>query len=102
MVPAKYRLRNFATGLSRLSLDFQTPGLEQCVWRRGVTIEGTRPMPNYEICYRDDHGALAAKVTTPAPTQLHAKILAHAMKEREYKTLEVWDGDTLIYERAPH
>ena len=59
-------------------------------------------MPNYEICYRDDHGALAAKVTTPAPTQLHAKILAHAMKEREYKTLEVWDGDTLIYERAPH
>lgn len=59
-------------------------------------------MPNYEICYRDDHGSLTAKITLPCPDQLRAKILAHAMKEREYKTLEVWDGDTLIYERAPH
>ena len=59
-------------------------------------------MPNYEICYRDDHGGLAAKVTTAAPSELQVKILAHAMKEREYKALEVWEGDTLIYERAPH
>ena len=59
-------------------------------------------MPNYEICYRDDHGSLAAKVVLPCPDELRVKILAHAMKEREYKTLEVWDGDTLVYERARH
>lgn len=57
-------------------------------------------MTNYEICYRDDHGTLAAKVTTPAPSDLHAKVLAHAMKEPEYKTLEVWNGETLVYGRG--
>lgn len=57
-------------------------------------------MTNYEICFRDDHGVLAAKITTPAPTAHHAKILAHAMKEPEHKALEVWDGETLVYERG--
>lgn len=57
-------------------------------------------MTNYEICFRDDHGALAARVTAPAPSELHAKILAHAMKEREYRSLEVWDGETLVYARG--
>lgn len=56
-------------------------------------------MTTYEICYRDDHGSLAAKVTTPAPSELCAKILAHAMKEPEHKALEVWDGGALIYQR---
>lgn len=57
-------------------------------------------MPQFDICYRDEHGSLAAKVTTPAPDAHRAKILAHALKEREHKTLEVWEGETLVYERG--
>lgn len=56
-------------------------------------------MPHYEICYRNEDGSLAAKFTTPCPDDKRAKILAHAMKSREHKALEVWDGDTLVYER---
>ncbi len=58
-------------------------------------------MTSYDICYRDAHGTLAMRITTPAPSQRTAKILAHAMKEREYKSLEVWEGETLVYERTP-
>ena len=57
-------------------------------------------MPNYDICFRDGHGTLAARITTPAPSPQTAKILAHAMKEPEHKTLEVWEGETLVYERG--
>jgi len=57
-------------------------------------------MPHFDICYRDEHGSLAAKVTTPPLDAHHAKILAHALKEPEHKTLEVWEGETLVYERG--
>jgi len=57
-------------------------------------------MPHFDICFRDEHGGLTAKVTTPALDTHHAKILAHAMKAPEHKTLEVWDGETLVYERG--
>jgi hypothetical protein len=57
-------------------------------------------MPHFDICFRDEHGGLAARVTTPALDTHHAKILAHAMKAPEHKTLEVWDGETLVYERG--
>jgi len=57
-------------------------------------------MPRYDICYRDDHGSLKARVTTPAPSDLHAKVLAHAMKRPEHKCLEVWQGETLVYGRG--
>lgn len=59
-------------------------------------------MHNYDICFRFDNGALAAKVRARAPSDKHAKILAHALKEREHKALEVWDGETLVYARARH
>ena len=59
-------------------------------------------MHHYDICFRLNDGSLAARVTVPAPSDKHAKILAHALKERAYKALEVWEGETLVYERARH
>lgn len=57
-------------------------------------------MHHYEICFRFDNGALAAKISADARCDQDAKILAHALKEREHKALEVWDAERLVYERA--
>jgi len=56
-------------------------------------------MPEYEFNYRHSDGSLACKVSAICGDERQAKILAHAMKEREFKTLEVWEGETLVYER---
>ena len=58
-------------------------------------------MPSYEICYRSDDGTLEAKVAADCANDLQAKVLAHAMKERGLKRIQVWDGEILVYER-PH
>ena len=56
-------------------------------------------MREYEICYFKDDGTLAFKLSAPCANSNHAKVLAHAMKERDHKRLEVWDAETLVYER---
>ena len=61
-------------------------------------------MPNYEIWFRKIDGQLALKYEIGCTDDLHAKILAHALMSREYKCMEVWRGDNLVYERpeVPH
>ena len=55
-------------------------------------------MPNYEIVYLDDAGKLSFKFATTCDDEKRAKILAHAMKEREHKRMEVWDDKAaLVY-----
>ena len=56
-------------------------------------------MPDYEICYRDSNGAIASKYIVGCSDDLHAKVLAHALMSRDYKQIEVWEGDVLVYER---
>ena len=56
-------------------------------------------MPAYEITYRHDDGSLTAKIETHCASDKEAKILAHAMKMDGARRIEVWQGDTLIYER---
>ena len=56
-------------------------------------------MPYYDIFFRNEDGSLAARISAPCPDDTRAKVLAHAMKKRDHKTFEVWDGDTLVYER---
>jgi hypothetical protein len=57
------------------------------------------PMPAYEICYIDNQGRLSRAFSVVFDSELHAKILAHAMKPAECRQMEVWDGDRLIYSR---
>lgn len=54
-------------------------------------------MPNYEIVYMDEDGKLAFKFATRCDDEKRAKILAHAMKERDYKSFEVWHDKALVY-----
>jgi hypothetical protein len=56
-------------------------------------------MPAYEITYRHDDGSLTAKIETHCASDKEAKILAHAMKMDGARRIEVWQGDTLVYER---
>jgi hypothetical protein len=56
-------------------------------------------MPNYEIHYLNDDGALAHGFSADCSTDMQAKILAHAMKPAGFQRIEVWDADALIYER---
>ncbi|MGN6516003.1 MAG: hypothetical protein ACTHLR_09210 [Rhizomicrobium sp.] len=56
-------------------------------------------MPAYEIHYRHDDGTLSAKIETNCASDKEAKIFAHAMKMDGVRHLEVWKGETLIYER---
>jgi hypothetical protein len=56
-------------------------------------------MPNYEINYLNEDGTLACKLSAQCGDDTEAKVLAHAMKEREFKGLEVWDGRDLVYVR---
>lgn len=56
-------------------------------------------MLNYEICYTDRRGALVGKISAECASRTHAAVLAHAMKFREWLSVEVWEGERLIYER---
>jgi hypothetical protein len=56
-------------------------------------------MPAYEICYLEDDGSLACAFSVMFETEMRAKILAHAMKPAECRTLEVWQGKALVYRR---
>jgi len=61
-------------------------------------------MPSYDICYLNDDGTLAGKIAAECDNDVQAKVLAHAMKLKGAKRIEVWDGVTLVYRRpeAPH
>lgn len=59
-------------------------------------------MPSYEICYLDNDGSLTCTFSAMCANETHAKVLAHAMKLSTYKTFEVWQDRTLIYERPHH
>lgn len=56
-------------------------------------------MPAYEITYRHEDGSLTAKIETHCASDKEAKILAHAMRMDGARRIEVWQGDTLVYER---
>ena len=56
-------------------------------------------MPSYEICYLNSDGSLACTLAANCADDMHAKVLAHAMKLSEYKRFEVWTDRTLVYER---
>jgi len=56
-------------------------------------------MPSYEIYYREQDGTLVEKFSVHCATPMHAKVLAHAMKTRPATEIEVWLGDSLVYER---
>jgi hypothetical protein len=59
-------------------------------------------MPSYQICYFDDDGSLTCSFYAMCSSEMHAKVLAHAMKHSDYKTFEVWRDRTLVYERPQH
>jgi hypothetical protein len=59
-------------------------------------------MPSYEICYLNSDGSLACTLAANCSDDMHAKVLAHAMKLSEYKRFEVWTDRTLVYERPMH
>ncbi len=61
-------------------------------------------MPSYDIRYLDEDGTLKGKIAFECANDIQAKVLAHAMKARDAKRIEVWDGPTLVYERPerPH
>ncbi len=56
-------------------------------------------MPSYDIRYLNDDGTLAAAVAAECVDDTKAKVLAHALKHKEFARLEVWDGGDLVYER---
>jgi hypothetical protein len=56
-------------------------------------------MPNFDFLYRRQNGSLVLKLTAICADERRAKVLAHAMKIADSCQFEVWDGDTLIYER---
>ena len=56
-------------------------------------------MPSFEIYYRDHDGTLIEKFAVHCASPMQAKIMAHAMKARPFAEIEIWQGDTLVYER---
>jgi hypothetical protein len=56
-------------------------------------------MPNYEINYLHEDGSLALKFEAQCDDDVHAKILAHAMKDQGHKKFEVWNAGALVYQR---
>jgi hypothetical protein len=56
-------------------------------------------MPSYDIRYLNDDGTLVASVAAECADDTKAKVLAHAMKNKDHARLEVWDGENLVYER---
>lgn len=59
-------------------------------------------MPTYEICYMHDDGSLACTLAAVCRDDLHAKVLAHAMKLSLCKRFEVWRDRKLVYERPQY
>ncbi len=59
-------------------------------------------MPAYEICYLNNDGSLACTLAAMCRDDLHAKILAHAMKLSACKQFEVWRDRRLVYERPQY
>jgi hypothetical protein len=58
-------------------------------------------MPSYDIRYLNEDGTLAAEVAAELANETQAKVLAHAMKAKSTRRIEVWRGRSLIYQR-PH
>ena len=56
-------------------------------------------MRNYEICYLNEDGSVSATFSANCVNEHQAKILAHAMKLSGFRRMEVWDGQTLFYQR---
>lgn len=56
-------------------------------------------MPYYEICYRNDAGALLSTHAAFCTGDKQARILAHAMRPAGTRQFEVWAGTKLVYER---
>jgi hypothetical protein len=59
-------------------------------------------MPAYEICYMNPDGSLACTLSAMCRDDMHAKVLAHAMKLGAYKRFEVWRDKRLVYERPQY
>jgi hypothetical protein len=58
-------------------------------------------MPEYHICYLDECGMLTHTFCATCLDDRRAQIIAHAMKTPDCKHLEVWQGEVLVYRRAP-
>ena len=56
-------------------------------------------MRTYEIRYVDSVGNLIGAIFTSQAGGKQASVFAHAMTLRPYERMEVWEDDTLIYER---
>jgi len=56
-------------------------------------------MPSYDIRYLNDDGSLKGEASANLQNELHAKVLAHALMLKGTRRLEVWDGESLVYER---
>jgi hypothetical protein len=56
-------------------------------------------MLDYDICYLNDDGSLACSMTAMCRDDLHAKVLAHAMKFAACRRFEVWRDQRIVYER---
>lgn len=65
----------------------------------GMDVSREDAMPSFEIYYRDTDGTLIEKFAVHCASPLHAKIMAHAMKDRPFTQIEIWNGDALVYER---
>ncbi len=56
-------------------------------------------MPSYEIRYDDAQGERLEPFVVPCGGDKQERILAHAMRPRAARRIDVWAGDTLIYVR---
>jgi hypothetical protein len=83
--------RDFALGAPQL------PYLRTSVLGMIARLEDI--MPVYDICYLDQSGALTCKFIAVCGDDKSAKILAHAMQLSDSRRLEVWSGESLIYQR---
>jgi hypothetical protein len=59
-------------------------------------------MPVYDICYLNQGGNLTYKFSAICEDNMRAKVLAHAMKQADFKRFEVWSGESLVYPRPQH
>jgi len=58
-------------------------------------------MPEYHIFYLDEYGKISHTFRATCLDDRRAQIIAHAMKLPDCKHLEVWQGESLVYRRAP-
>ena len=56
-------------------------------------------MPNYEINYLHEDGSVACKFSAPCPVVLFVCFLVFVLLCCQYRGLEIWDGERLVYER---